>query len=85
MILLLQLTMLAVTASTTPSTETTNVLRIHVPSSLDRAERGEADDVEEGSGTSHETGYEHVVVCVGVVETIKMLWDNDTPIVRRFR
>jgi hypothetical protein len=77
--------MLAITASTTPSTETTDVVRIHVPSSLDRAERGETDDFEEGGGTSHETGFEHVVVRVGVVETIKTLWDNDTPIVRRFR
>ena len=83
--------MLAVTATTrprTPSEAGTAVARVAVSAELDRAERGELDDETEGerSGeTAHETGFEHVVVSVGVVETIKSLWDDTTPLVRRFR
>ena len=54
---------------------------------LDRAEQGvTAEDGDEGNGVSRDVGYEPVAVRVGVVETIKSLWDNDSPIVvRRFR
>lgn len=99
MILLLQLTMLAITASTTPSTITgtssitgsSNGTRVVVRSSsdLDRVERGMTDDGDVGGGggrsPSHDVGYEQVIIRVGVVETIRSLWDNETPIVRRFR
>jgi hypothetical protein len=94
-ILMLQLTMLAITATTTPKTPetgtmTTTVARVAVSAELDRAERGETDEemtVQEGSedAGSTATGFEHVVVSVGVVETIKSLWDDTTPLVRRFR
>ena len=85
-ILLLQLTMLAITASTTLSTVLSNGVRPIVSLDLDQEEQGLTDELVEGRGmTSHDSGYEHVVVRVGVVETIKSLWDNDVPIVRRFR
>jgi len=79
--------MLAITASTTPPTSSSNGTRITVYSDLDRAERGVTndDDPDEGSGVTQDVGYEHVIVRVGVVEAIKSLWDNDSPIVRRFR
>ena len=35
--------------------------------------------------TRTENGYEHTVISVGVVETIKLLWGSEVPIVRRFR
>ena len=82
----LQLTMLAITVSTTPSTTPANGTRIAVSSELDRAERGVTDENgDEGNGVTRDVGYEHVTIRVGVVETIKSLWDNDSPIVRRFR
>jgi hypothetical protein len=95
-ILILQLTMLAITATTTPktpetgTTTTTTVARVAASAELDRAERGETEEemtVQEGSedAGSMATGFEHVVVSVGVVETIKSLWDDTTPLVRRFR
>ena len=80
--------MLAVTASTTPPTSSSNGTTIAVSSDLDRAERGvtnDDSDPDEGNGVTQDVGYEHVIVRVGVVETIKLLWDNDSPIVRRFR
>ena len=97
-ILGLQLTMLAVTASTAPP----EVVQARPTGSeeLDRAERGEnpedeeeeEEDVQEGEEVSEtdretrtESGYEHTVISVGVVETIKLLWDSDVPVVRRFR
>src|SRR5271170_6289948 len=93
-ILILQLTMLAITATTTPKTSetgttTTTVARVAASAELDRAERGETDEemnLQEGSEEtgSMATGFEHVVVSVGVVETIKSLWDDTTPLVRRF-
>ena len=86
LLLSLQLTMLAITVSTTPSTTSTNGTRISVSSDLDRAERGATDEEgDEGSGVTQDVGYEHVTIRVGVVETIRSLWDNDSPIVRRFR
>ena len=93
-ILVLQLTMLAITATTTPKITETGmaVSRVVVSAELDRAERGETEEQEtlnetgeESGGTIQETGFEHVVVAVGVVETIKALWDDTTPLVRRFR
>jgi hypothetical protein len=94
-ILILQLTMLAITATTTPktpetgTTTTTTVARVAASAELDRAERGETEEMilQEGSEEtgSTATGFEHVVVSVGVVETIKSLWDDTTPLVRRFR
>ena len=96
-ILLLQLTMLAITATTTPKTSergtTMTVARIVASIELDRAERGETEEEEtvpEGGSeemgmTIRDAGFEHVVVSVGVVETIKSLWDDTTPLVRRFR
>ena len=87
--------MLAITATTTPKTTETGmaVSRVAVSAELDRAERGETEEQEEtvnetgeeSGGTIQETGFEHVVVAVGVVETIKALWDDTTPLVRRFR
>lgn len=96
MILLLQLTMLAVIASTAPpDPATVNLPRVAVSADLDRAEQGEGsfetegEEQPEGSEETeiipHDTGYQHVTVRVGVVETIKSLWDDETPIVRRFR
>ena len=73
--------MLAITASTTTST---NGTRVTGSMDRDRAERDVMDEIEAG-GISHDTEYEHVIVSVGVLETLKSLWDNDTPIVRRFR
>jgi len=93
-ILILQLTMLAITATTTPKTPetgTTTVARVVASAELDRAERGETEEeemtVQEGSEETGltATGFEHVVVSVGIVETIKSLWDDTTPLVRRFR
>lgn len=78
--------MLAITLSTTPSTTSTNGTRTAVSSELDRAERGVTDEEgNEGSEVTQDVGYEHVTIRVGVVETIKSLWKNDSPIVRRFR
>lgn len=97
-ILLLQLIMLAIGVSTTtpPSRSMPNVARVAVSSDLDRAERGETEDGSGdsggdsgggggGMGRGQDSGFEHVIVSVGVVETIKSLWDNEEPIVRRFR
>jgi hypothetical protein len=89
--------MLAVIASTAPPDPATvaDVPRVAVAADLDRAEQGEGsyetqiEEQPEGSGETEiirsDTGYEHVTVRVGVVETIKSLWDDETPIVRRFR
>lgn len=98
-ILGLQLTMLAVTASTAPPEPIQT--RASGSEELDRAERGEnieeegsVEEEEQGEedtvGLERETrtetgGYEHTIINVGVVETIKMLWESETPIVRRFR
>jgi hypothetical protein len=101
-ILGLQLTMLAVTASTAPPEPAT--VRASGSEELDRAERGESDEStareEEGEDpegaemerndelvreTKAENGYEPIVINVGVVETIKLLWGSEVPIVRRFR
>src|SRR5204863_5419136 len=85
-ILFLQLTMLAITASTTLSTAPSDGTRTIAPLDLDREEQGFTDELAESRDvTALDTGYEHVVVRVGVVETIKSLWDNDVPIVRRVR
>jgi hypothetical protein len=85
-LLSLQLTMLAITLSTTPSTTSMNETRTAVSSELDRAERGVTDEEgNEGSEVTLDVGYEQVIIRVGVVETIKSLWKNDSPIVRRFR
>lgn len=90
--LLLQLTMLAITASTMPSTAIgqQSVGRVAVLSDLSRAERGETDEIVQSSDrengkVTHDTGYEHITVQVEVVETIKSLWESEAPIVRRFR
>jgi hypothetical protein len=89
MIFLLQLTMLAITACTTP--QPTAASRISAPvvsADLDRVERGvstTSSSKEEGALSLHGEGYENIVVRVGVVETIRSLWDNDVPLVRRFR
>jgi hypothetical protein len=85
--------MLAITASTTPPPASATGSRTTASVDLDRAERGvttETDDppsAEEGDGAGvvHEEGYENIVVRVGVVETIRGLWDNQAPLVRRFR
>lgn len=95
-ILGLQLTMLAVTASTAPPEPAQT--RASGSEELDRAERGEnpaeeGTEEEEGEDVAElerETrtdtgGYEHTVINVGVVETIKLLWESEAPIVRRFR
>jgi len=63
--------------------------RTTVSTELDRAERGVSSSLDEderrSSGAPHDEGYENIVVRVGVVETIRSLWDSDTPMVRRFR
>jgi len=100
-ILGLQLTMLAVTASTAPPEPVT--VRANGSEELDRAERGENEDVEREEeeeyperpeterkdelerDTRADNGYEPIVINVGVVETIKLLWGSEVPIVRRFR
>ena len=101
-ILGLQLTMLAITASTAPPELVT--VRASGSEELDRAERGENDEGAareeeevdpEGSEmerkdelereTRADNGYEPTVINVGVVETIKLLWGSEVPIVRRFR
>jgi hypothetical protein len=85
-LLSLQLTMLAITASTIPLTTPENGTRVAVSSDLDRAERGVTDEEgNDGSEVTQDVGYDHFTIRVGVVETIKSLWDNDSPIVRRFR
>jgi hypothetical protein len=85
-LLSLQLTMLAITVSTTPLTTSTHGTRMAVASDLSRAEQGITDEEgREGSGIAQDVGYEHVTIRIGVVETIKSLWDDDSPIVRRFR
>lgn len=70
------------------------VARVAMSAELDRAERGETEEEEtvrevsgdaEGGETIQDAGFEQVVVAVGVVETIKALWDDATPLVRRFR
>jgi hypothetical protein len=91
--------MLAITASTAPPdpAEVVDLSRVAVSIDLDRAEQGEgsyenqrweqvegpADARENGLRT--DTGYEHITVRVGVLDTIKSFWNNETPIVRRFR
>ena len=100
-ILGLQLTMLAVTASTAPPEPVT--VRASGSEELDRAERGaneedvarEEEEDQEGPemerkdelerDTRADNGYEPIVINVGVVETIKLLWGSEVPIVRRFR
>lgn len=101
-ILGLQLTMLAVTASTAPPEPVT--VRASGSEELDRAERGENDEgvareeVEEDPEgpemerkdelereTRVDNGYEPIVINVGVVETIRLLWGSEVPMVRRFR
>jgi hypothetical protein len=89
--------MLAVIASTAPPDPATvgDLPRVVVSADLDRAEQGEGNyetqsgEQLEGPGETeiirYDTGYEHVTVRVGVVQTIKSLWGDETPIVRRFR
>jgi hypothetical protein len=87
--------MLAVTVSTTPGERTgTGVSRPITSPELDRVERGEEDTVaetEDHEDTAEEReargniGYEHVTVRVGVVDTIRELWESEARIVRRFR
>jgi len=88
-VLVLQLTMLAITASTGPSNTTSGESRAATSSELDRTERGAGEDGggddEQVSLTSHDSPFEHVHVRVGVIDTIRSLWDSETPIVRRFR
>jgi len=99
-ILALQMTMLAVTATTAAEGGSRNVAATSSSMELDRAERGQGEaEVEGEAGTPDEDVEERglmesdvideedklVVVNVGVVETIKRLWDSEEPIVRRFR
>jgi hypothetical protein len=101
-ILALQMTMLAVTATTAAEGGSRNVAATSSSMELDRAERGEGEaeaEAEGEAGTPDEDVEERglmesdvideedklVVVNVGVVETIKRLWDSEEPIVRRFR
>jgi len=87
--------MLAVTASTTPAdaTNTDEPYRMIMSLELDRAERGEdmtadAENQEESAEEREargDIGYEHVTVRVGVVDTIRELWESEARIVRRFR
>ena len=109
-LLLLQLTMLAINANTVPRTgalggnaSTSALDRVSMSQDLDRVERGEATNIGENteqmalqesssSGSDNgrsdnggSSGYEHVTIRIGVIETIKLLWDNEAPIVRRFR
>lgn len=94
--LLLQLVMLAITASTTPAETSVEgaPARIIASADLDRAERGEEEtevsDLDETSAIEERTerkelGYEHVTVRIGVVNTITELWDSEARLVRRFR
>lgn len=94
--LLLQLVMLAITASTTPAEMNVEGTpsRIIASADLDRAESGEDEtevsDVDETLAIEErmerkELGYEHVTVRIGVVDTITELWDSEARLVRRFR
>lgn len=93
-ILVLQSTMLSLKATTAypPEHPRQQPTRVIASTELDRAERGETDEVaqpdepeEESSTVCHDLGYEHITIRVGVVETIKSLWGNENPIVRRFQ
>ena len=92
--------MLAVTASTAPPEPAqTRATGSEELDRAERGANGEEEgsvEGDEGGGdvetevlereTRMETGgYEHTVINVGVVETIKMLWGSEVPIVRRFR
>jgi hypothetical protein len=91
--------MLAITASTAPPDpdEVVDLSRVAVSIDLDRAEQGEGSyenqrwEQVEGPDEAREmelradTGYEHITVRVGVLDTIKSFWDDERPIVRRFR
>jgi hypothetical protein len=98
-ILVLQVVMLAVTATTSPP----EVVEVITTVDLDRVERGVT--MEEGDGDeidgvgddglernemmerneSEEEEDRSTVVRVGVTETIRTLWDSDAPLIRRFR
>jgi Fungal domain of unknown function (DUF1746) len=85
-ILGLQLVMLAIGCSGSSDLSPGNGNARGGSAELDRAERGETGDEEEEEGmVTNDAGYEHVTVRVGVVETIRSLWNNDTPVVRRMR
>jgi hypothetical protein len=82
--------MLAITAITSPPPLVPDVgqSRASMSTELDRAERGgtsENGEVEDSNGENHSAVYEPIVLDVGVVETIRSLWDSETPLVRRFR
>jgi len=95
-ILVLQLIMLAVTACTTPPepNSETGSYRIIASTDLDRAERGEEGTPIDGSDQEPnleereargDLGYEHVTIRVGIVDTIRELWESEARIIRRFR
>ena len=83
------------TASTAPPDpdDVVDLSRVAVSIDLDRAEQGvssyENQRWEQVEGPDEElradTGYEHITVRVGVLDTIKSFWDDERPIVRRFR
>ena len=88
--------MLAVTACTTPPepNSETGSYRIIASTDLDRAERGEEATPIDGSDQEPnleereargDLGYEHVTIRVGIVDTIRELWESEARIIRRFR
>ena len=78
--------MLAISCSTSTELSAENRdVRSGSSVELDRAERGETqdrEDNEEESVVTDDDGYEHITVRVGVVETIRSLWNNETPVLR---
>jgi hypothetical protein len=88
-ILCLQLVMLAISSA---SEEGLEMDRTGGPAALDSAERGERegrvgnDQGNEDEGmVVNDIGYEHIVLRVGVVETIRSLWNTEARVIQRMR